>query len=92
MVRVNARKESESGVMPTREKMAGMGKFNEGVDGQSCRCDNGGENRDDGVSQFRGLLPLCVVKLEERGFDPRRVGSDAWEVRCPAHRSADRAC
>ena len=31
-----------------------------------------------------------VVKLEEHGFDPRRVGSHAWEARCPVHRSADR--
>jgi hypothetical protein len=25
------------------------------------------------------------------GLDPRRVGSDSWEARCPAHRSADHA-
>ena len=30
-----------------------------------------------------------VNRLQERGFDPRRVGHDSWESRCPAHRSAD---
>ena len=39
----------------------------------------------------RDGIANIVVKLEERGFDPRRVGSDAWEARCPGHRSADRA-
>jgi hypothetical protein len=32
-----------------------------------------------------------VIRLQEHGFDPRRVGSDAWEDRCPAHRSLDHA-
>jgi hypothetical protein len=32
-----------------------------------------------------------VIRLQEQGFDPRRVGSDAWEARCPSHRSLDRA-
>jgi hypothetical protein len=32
-----------------------------------------------------------VIRLQEHGFDPRRVGSDAWEARCPAHRSLDHA-
>ena len=32
-----------------------------------------------------------VNRLQERGFDPRRVGHDSWESRCPAHRSADHA-
>jgi hypothetical protein len=32
-----------------------------------------------------------VVKLEEHGCVPRRVGSRAWEARCPGHRSPDRA-
>jgi hypothetical protein len=32
-----------------------------------------------------------VIRLQDRGFDPRRVGSDAWESRCPAHRSVDHA-
>jgi hypothetical protein len=26
-----------------------------------------------------------VNKLHQRGFDPRRVGEDAWESRCPVH-------
>ncbi len=30
-----------------------------------------------------------VCRLRKFGFDPRKVGSDAWESRCPAHRSAD---
>jgi hypothetical protein len=30
-----------------------------------------------------------VIRLQECGFDPRRVGEDAWEARCPAHRGAD---
>jgi hypothetical protein len=29
-----------------------------------------------------------VVRLRDRGFDPRKVGADSWESRCPAHRSA----
>ena len=32
-----------------------------------------------------------VIRLQEHGFDPRRVGRDAWEARCPAHRSLDHA-
>ena len=32
-----------------------------------------------------------VIGLQEGGFDPRRVGDDAWEARCPAHRSSDHA-
>src|SRR5271154_1225858 len=32
-----------------------------------------------------------VIRLQESGFDPRKVGPDSWESRCPAHRSADRA-
>ena len=32
-----------------------------------------------------------VFRLQELGFEPRKVGADAWESRCPAHRSADRA-
>ncbi len=30
-----------------------------------------------------------VVRLRECGFDPLRVGEDAWESRCPGHRSVD---
>ena len=29
--------------------------------------------------------------LRDGGFDPRKVGHDSWESRCPAHRSADHA-
>ena len=32
-----------------------------------------------------------VIRLQECGFDPRKVGLDSWESRCPAHRSADSA-
>ena len=32
-----------------------------------------------------------VHELRQRGFDPRRVGTDSWESRCPAHRSTDHA-
>jgi hypothetical protein len=30
-----------------------------------------------------------VIRLQECGFDPRRVGEDAWGARCPAHLGAD---
>jgi hypothetical protein len=30
-----------------------------------------------------------VIRLQECGFDPRKVGPDSWESRCPAHRSAE---
>ena len=29
-----------------------------------------------------------VIRLQQSGFDPRMVGPDSWESRCPAHRSA----
>jgi hypothetical protein len=32
-----------------------------------------------------------VSRLRECGFDPRKVGQDVWESRCPAHRSRDHA-
>jgi hypothetical protein len=32
-----------------------------------------------------------VYRLGECGFDPRRVGDNAWEARCPAHRCSERA-
>jgi hypothetical protein len=32
-----------------------------------------------------------VYRLLETGHDPRRVGRDAWESRCPAHGSSDHA-
>jgi hypothetical protein len=39
----------------------------------------------------RDGLTNIVSRLQDRGFDPRRVGGDAWESRCPAHRSVDHA-
>jgi hypothetical protein len=39
----------------------------------------------------RDAVANVVERLREKGFEPRRVGSDAWEARCPAHRSSDRA-
>ena len=36
----------------------------------------------DGVANIVGVL-------ERRGFDPRRVGADAWESRCPVHCGTD---
>ena len=32
-----------------------------------------------------------VSRLQECGFDPRKIGQDAWESRCPGHRSLDHA-
>jgi hypothetical protein len=32
-----------------------------------------------------------VGRLRERELNPRRVGDDAWDARCPAHRSTDHA-
>ena len=32
-----------------------------------------------------------VHQLRERGYTPRKVGQDAWESRCPGHRSSDYA-
>ena len=32
-----------------------------------------------------------VIRLEECGFDPRKVGPDSWESRCPAHKARIRA-
>jgi hypothetical protein len=32
-----------------------------------------------------------VSRLRECGFDPRKVGHDAWESRCPVHRSLEAA-
>jgi hypothetical protein len=32
-----------------------------------------------------------VNKLSQRGFDPRRIGADAWESRCPVHRGKEHA-
>ena len=37
----------------------------------------------------RDAVANIVIRLQECGFDPRKVGPDSWESRCPAHRSAD---
>jgi hypothetical protein len=39
----------------------------------------------------RDAVANVVDRLRERGCEPRRVGEDAWEARCPAHRSTDHA-
>ena len=39
----------------------------------------------------RDSVVNMVDRLKDRGFDPRRVGADSWEARCPGHRSADHA-
>lgn len=38
----------------------------------------------DGVANIVGRLHEC-------GFEPRRVGGDAWKSRCPAHRGREHA-
>jgi hypothetical protein len=37
----------------------------------------------------RDGIANMVIRLQESGFDPHRVGPDSWESRCPAHRSMD---
>ncbi len=44
-----------------------------------------------GQAMVRDSVTNLVVRLQECGFDPRRIGDDAWEARCPAHRSSDYA-
>jgi hypothetical protein len=39
----------------------------------------------------RDAVANVVDRLEERGFEPHRVGEDEWEARCPVHRSVDHA-
>jgi hypothetical protein len=39
----------------------------------------------------RDSVANVLIALRERGFDPRRVGADLWESRCPAHRGTDYA-
>jgi hypothetical protein len=39
----------------------------------------------------RDCVANLVNRLQECGFDPRRVGDDAWEARCPVHRGTDHA-
>ena len=37
----------------------------------------------------RDPVANVVNQLGERGFVPRKLGHDAWESRCPAHRGSD---
>jgi hypothetical protein len=39
----------------------------------------------------RDAVANVVMGLMNCGYDPRKVGDDAWESRCRAHRSADHA-
>jgi hypothetical protein len=39
----------------------------------------------------RDPLANIVRALKNRGFEPRRIGSDLWESRCPGHESVDHA-
>ena len=39
----------------------------------------------------RDAVANMVNQLRERGYAPRKVGHDAWESRCPGHRSSDHA-
>ena len=39
----------------------------------------------------RDAVANMVEQLRERGYAPRKVGHDAWESRCPGHRSSDHA-
>jgi hypothetical protein len=36
----------------------------------------------------RDAVANMVNQLRERGYAPRKVGHDAWESRCPGHRSS----
>jgi hypothetical protein len=40
---------------------------------------------------LRDPIANIVDVLHSHGFDPRRVGVEAWEARCPLHRSTDHA-
>ncbi len=39
----------------------------------------------------RDEVANIVFRLRECGFDPRRVGEDAWEARCPGHGGIENA-
>ena len=39
----------------------------------------------------RDAVVNVVMRLMNRGYEPRKVGDDSWESRCPAHRSSDHA-
>jgi hypothetical protein len=39
----------------------------------------------------RDAVANVVVRLQERGFEPRKIATDSWESRCPAHRGSDHA-
>ena len=43
----------------------------------------------EGDAMVRDGVANIVIKLQESGFDPRKIGPDSWESCCPAHRSAD---
>ena len=40
---------------------------------------------------LRDEVANIVIRLRECGFDPRRVGDDAWESRCPGHGGTENA-
>jgi len=42
-------------------------------------------------AMVRDGVANIVHGLQQRGIDPRKVGTDSWESRCPAHGSADHA-
>ena len=37
----------------------------------------------------RDSVANLIDRLRDRGFDPRRVGHDLWEARCPLHRGME---
>ncbi len=39
----------------------------------------------------RDCVANVVMRLQDCRFNPRKVGHDLWEARCPAHRSANHA-
>ena len=38
----------------------------------------------EGDQSARDGVANIVIRLQECGFDPRKVGDDSWESRCPA--------
>jgi hypothetical protein len=44
-----------------------------------------------GSGMARDGVANIVHRLRERGYDPHRVESDAWESRCPVHRGTEHA-
>jgi hypothetical protein len=43
------------------------------------------------LDSARDAVANVVFRLRKCGFDPRKVGHDSWESRCPAHGSTDHA-